>query len=216
MSFFGSATSTAPTGPAASQEKDVEVADPPSDSISSLAFSSAAEYLAVGSWDNNVRLYEVGAQGQSQGKAMYSHQGPVLSVCWNKVSGHAATLPWPTFNLERSGGEQSIFRRGGQRGADVRHCDGPVAASRAARRAHKICQVGRHARWLARYRKLGQNSQGTTITAGFDRDLTCHSVLGFADPKPYWNYNITRALLYHGRPIPDHGRRNGRAPHPGV
>ncbi|KII89844.1 hypothetical protein PLICRDRAFT_29077 [Plicaturopsis crispa FD-325 SS-3] len=84
MSFFGSATSTAPTGPAASQEKDVEVADPPSDSISSLAFSSAAEYLAVGSWDNNVRLYEVGAQGQSQGKAMYSHQGPVLSVCWNK------------------------------------------------------------------------------------------------------------------------------------
>ena len=32
-----------------------------------------------------VRLYEVGANGQTQGKAMYSHQGPVLGVCWNKA-----------------------------------------------------------------------------------------------------------------------------------
>lgn len=101
MSFFGASSQTVvPTGPAA--EKDIEVADPPSDSISCLGFSSAADYLAVGSWDNNVRavamnlsilmsylsqvrLYEVGPNGQTQGKAMYSHQGPVLSLCWNKA-----------------------------------------------------------------------------------------------------------------------------------
>jgi mRNA export factor len=84
MSFFsgGASSSSATVVPAA--EKDIEVADPPSDSISSISFSSAADYLAVGSWDNNVRIYEVGANGQTQGKAMYSHQGPVLSVCWNK------------------------------------------------------------------------------------------------------------------------------------
>ena len=35
-----------------------------------------------------VRIYEVGASGQTQGKAMFSHQGPVLSVCWNKVRRH--------------------------------------------------------------------------------------------------------------------------------
>ncbi|KAJ7178690.1 WD40-repeat-containing domain protein [Mycena crocata] len=58
--------------------------DPPTDSISSLSFSGQADYLAVGSWDNSVRIYEVGAGGQSQGKAMYQHEGPVLSVCWNK------------------------------------------------------------------------------------------------------------------------------------
>ncbi|KAL4268809.1 WD40/YVTN repeat-like-containing domain superfamily protein [Pleurotus pulmonarius] len=88
MSFFGTASvapsvasSNSTTAPA---EKDVEVADPPSDSISSLSFSGQADYLAAGSWDNNVRIYEVGANGQTQGKAMYSHQGPVLSVCWNK------------------------------------------------------------------------------------------------------------------------------------
>ncbi|EIM91015.1 WD40 repeat-like protein [Stereum hirsutum FP-91666 SS1] len=80
MSFFGSAASTS----TATQDKDIEVVDPPPDSISSLGFSPAADYLAVGSWDNNVRIYEVGSAGQTQGKAMYSHQGPVLSLCWNK------------------------------------------------------------------------------------------------------------------------------------
>ncbi|KAM5538505.1 hypothetical protein V8D89_007838 [Ganoderma adspersum] len=83
MSFFGTSTSTT-LGPNAAVEKDIEVADPPTDSISSVAFSPTADYLAVGSWDNNVRIYEVGANGQTQGKAMYPHQGPVLSVCWNK------------------------------------------------------------------------------------------------------------------------------------
>ncbi|CCM00073.1 uncharacterized protein FIBRA_02100 [Fibroporia radiculosa] len=58
---------------------DVELVDPPSDSISSMSFSSQADYLAVASWDNNVRIYEVGLNGQSRGKALYAHQAPVLS-----------------------------------------------------------------------------------------------------------------------------------------
>lgn len=66
-------------------KNDVEVKDPPKDSISDIAFSSAADYLAVGSWDNAVRIYEIDAQGNSQGKAMFQHEGPVLSVAWNKV-----------------------------------------------------------------------------------------------------------------------------------
>lgn len=52
MSFFG--TAGASTAPAPTPDKDIEVPEPPSDSISALAFSSAADYLAVGSWDNNV------------------------------------------------------------------------------------------------------------------------------------------------------------------
>jgi hypothetical protein len=51
MAFFSSTTNT-PAGPA---QKDVEVADPPTDSISTLAFSGQADFLAVGSWDNSVR-----------------------------------------------------------------------------------------------------------------------------------------------------------------
>ncbi|PPR03085.1 hypothetical protein CVT24_012398 [Panaeolus cyanescens] len=87
MAFFSNAASTALGGAAntsSAAEKDIEVVDPPSDSISSLSFSSQADYLAVGSWDNSVRIYEVGPNGQTQGKAMYQHQGPVLDVCWNK------------------------------------------------------------------------------------------------------------------------------------
>ncbi|KDQ59375.1 hypothetical protein JAAARDRAFT_34097 [Jaapia argillacea MUCL 33604] len=80
MSFFGTSAS-APT-PLAVQ--DIEVADPPTDSVSSLAFAPAADFLAAGSWDNHVRIYEVNSTGRTQGKAMYSHEGPVLSVCWNK------------------------------------------------------------------------------------------------------------------------------------
>ncbi|KAF5371835.1 hypothetical protein D9615_009531 [Tricholomella constricta] len=92
MAFFGHTNSTTPTGnrnqfiqnTSLSAEKDVEMADPPADSISSIEFSSEADLLAVGSWDDSVRVYEVGAGGQSQGKAMHHHQGPVLSVCWGK------------------------------------------------------------------------------------------------------------------------------------
>ena len=55
--FGGGATGAFGTTPAAAAEpKDVEVADPPTDSISSIAFSSAAEYMAVGSWNNEVRV----------------------------------------------------------------------------------------------------------------------------------------------------------------
>ena len=54
MSFFGTSTSTT-LGSTTAVEKDIEVADPPTDSISSIAFSPTADYLAVGSWDNNVR-----------------------------------------------------------------------------------------------------------------------------------------------------------------
>jgi len=69
---------------AAGSGLDVEVSDPPSDSISAMAFSPVADYLAVASWDNNVRIYQVSSTGQSQGKAIYSHDGPVLDVCWSK------------------------------------------------------------------------------------------------------------------------------------
>jgi len=85
MAFFNSSTSSGlNAGTTAAAEKDIEMGDPPTDSISSMSFSGQADYLAVGSWDNSVRIYEVGAGGQSQGKAMYQHEGPVLSVCWNK------------------------------------------------------------------------------------------------------------------------------------
>jgi len=88
----------------------MELADPPPDSISCLSFSPAADYLAVGSWDNNVRIYEVNAQCQSQGKAMYSHEGPVLDVCWSndgtRVFSGGADKAARMFNLQSGASSQ--------------------------------------------------------------------------------------------------------------
>ncbi|GAA6004459.1 hypothetical protein JCM10207_000735 [Rhodosporidiobolus poonsookiae] len=63
---------------------DVEIANPPQDSISSLAWSPTADLLAVSSWSNEVRIYEVAANGTSEGRAMYSHEAPALCVKWSK------------------------------------------------------------------------------------------------------------------------------------
>ena len=71
MSFFGATTSTT----AAPSDKDIEVADPPPDSISTLAFSPQADYLAVGSWDNNVRVLPIPTIA---GQLIYSSPGPHL------------------------------------------------------------------------------------------------------------------------------------------
>ena len=65
--------------------KDVPLKDLPEDSISDMAFSPQQELLAVASWDNKVRIYEIDGQGNSQGKAMITHEGPVLGCSWSKV-----------------------------------------------------------------------------------------------------------------------------------
>jgi mRNA export factor len=81
--LFGTSSSTPTTG---DLKNDVQVKDPPEDSISDIAFSPQAEYLAASSWDGKVRIYEIDGQGNSQGKALFPHEGPVLSVAWSKVS----------------------------------------------------------------------------------------------------------------------------------
>lgn len=90
MSLFGgtsaAAANNAPSNTQGDLKSDVELTAPPEDSVSDLAFSSKSEHLAVASWDKKVRIYEIDGQGRSQGKAMYEHEAPVLSVVWSKVS----------------------------------------------------------------------------------------------------------------------------------
>jgi len=65
--------------------KDVALSNPPEDSISDISFNPQRDFLAVSSWDKKVRIYEIDGQGNSQGKALFEHEGPVLSCCWSKV-----------------------------------------------------------------------------------------------------------------------------------
>ncbi|KAI4212544.1 MAG: hypothetical protein LQ351_004796 [Letrouitia transgressa] len=64
--------------------KDVALTSPPDDGISDVKFSPQSEHLAVASWDKKVRIYEINAQGGSEGKALFEHEQPVLSCCWSK------------------------------------------------------------------------------------------------------------------------------------
>lgn len=69
--------------------QDFEVVSPPDDSISSLAFSPASipqNFLVAGSWDCNVRCWEVEQSGKTVPKSMQSMAAPVLDVCWSDVN----------------------------------------------------------------------------------------------------------------------------------
>lgn len=72
----------APTGSNYNPNKDAELVQPPSDGISSLHFSPTSNYLAVTSWDNQVRCYEVQPTGQSQPKAAFAAPAPPLCSAW--------------------------------------------------------------------------------------------------------------------------------------
>jgi mRNA export factor len=50
MSAFGALSSSTTAQP----DKDVEVGELPNDSISSISFSPQADYMAIGSWNNEV------------------------------------------------------------------------------------------------------------------------------------------------------------------
>ena len=78
--------------------KDVELKDPPEDSVSDLSFSPQSEHLAVSSWDKKVRIYEIDGSGNSAGKAMFEHEGPVLSCAWSNVSQETLPPKHPRFH----------------------------------------------------------------------------------------------------------------------
>ena len=87
MALFGSsAPAAAASSTTGDTSKDVEVPQGqlPGDSISDLQFSPTNDFLAVGSWDKKVYIYEVNNAG-AQGKWLFECQGHVLGLGWSKV-----------------------------------------------------------------------------------------------------------------------------------
>lgn len=83
--FGQNASSSSANATVGDISKDVALTAPPEDGISDISFSPQSEHLAVASWDKKVRIYEINAQGGSEGKALYEHEQPVLTCCWSKV-----------------------------------------------------------------------------------------------------------------------------------
>ncbi|KAJ8122525.1 hypothetical protein ONZ43_g1307 [Nemania bipapillata] len=84
--LFGTTASAAPAGTTTigDLKNDVAISNPPEDTVSDLAFSPTADILAVSSWDNKVRIYQIASNGASEGKHIYEHDGPVMSVDFSK------------------------------------------------------------------------------------------------------------------------------------
>lgn len=74
--MFSSAATTAP--------KDFEVQQPPTDGVSSLAFSPQQDLLAATSFDNQTRIWQVNPDGSTAPKAAIPHEGPSLGCAWSK------------------------------------------------------------------------------------------------------------------------------------
>jgi len=76
---FGATQAAAPTH---NPNNDVEVPNAATDGISCVAWSPASNHIVAGSWDNQIRCWEVQANGSSVPKAAISHEGPVLCASW--------------------------------------------------------------------------------------------------------------------------------------
>lgn len=67
--------------------RDFEVPNGPNDGISSTTWSKQAMHLAVSSWDNSVRVYDVAHQGgqvlRANPLAASQHEAPVLCSAWS-------------------------------------------------------------------------------------------------------------------------------------
>jgi mRNA export factor len=103
---------------------DLEILPSPDDSISSISWHPTDNYIAAGSWDKQVRLWQIHG-GVAQPKAAIAHEAPVLNVsflsdgskifsagcdcqvlCWdlasNKTMQVAKVCPQKNFRLNSS------------------------------------------------------------------------------------------------------------------
>jgi mRNA export factor len=80
MASFNTVSSTQAYNP----NKSFEINSPPTDGISSLAFSPKANHLIATSWDNQVRCWEIQSNGSSVPKAAISHDQPALCCAWKE------------------------------------------------------------------------------------------------------------------------------------
>lgn len=83
--FSGNSTASSSTPSQGDLKNDVPVKDIQDDSISSIEFSPTADLLAATSWNKEVRIWEIDAQGNSQARTSFKHEGPVLDCTWSKV-----------------------------------------------------------------------------------------------------------------------------------
>lgn len=62
---------------------DLIVANGPTDGISCVKFSPVSNLLVAGSWDNQIRCWDVQASGATMPKAAQTYAAPILTCAWS-------------------------------------------------------------------------------------------------------------------------------------
>lgn len=69
--------------PPQNPNNDLIVANGPTDGISCVKFSPISNLLVAGSWDNQIRCWDVQATGQTVPKAAQTYDAPILTCAWS-------------------------------------------------------------------------------------------------------------------------------------
>lgn len=86
--FGGGAASSASNPTQGDTSKDVQITQPPTDSISEIAFSPTGDILAASSWDSLVYVWTINGNGQSEPATSFKFDAPALSCVWSQVCVH--------------------------------------------------------------------------------------------------------------------------------
>ncbi|EOD43260.1 putative nuclear pore complex subunit protein [Neofusicoccum parvum UCRNP2] len=89
-----------------------ELAQPPTDAISSLTFAPGIPTrLLVSSWDKHIYLYDTHSQPSGELLQKVEHRAPVLDVCFGKDENEAfsAGLDWDVKRIDLQTGESTVL-----------------------------------------------------------------------------------------------------------
>ncbi|KAI1498676.1 WD40-repeat-containing domain protein [Biscogniauxia marginata] len=99
-----------------------ELAQPPNDAISALAFApGSSSRLLVSSWDKKVYLYDIQASEENEegqrGTLLgaFEHRAPVMDVCFGAGDDEAfsAGMDWTVQRIDLAGGEMAVVAKHG-------------------------------------------------------------------------------------------------------
>ncbi|KAF2240080.1 WD40 repeat-like protein [Viridothelium virens] len=96
----------------ASNSPQRELANPPTDAISSIKFSPHSDSrLLVASWDKHVYLYDTSQDDENQLIKKFEHRAPVLDVCFGKDDNEAFSggLDMDVRKIDLTTGEQTVL-----------------------------------------------------------------------------------------------------------
>lgn len=140
---------------------DYIVPDPPTDAISCLQFHPNQACFIVGSWDNNISMYEFFGNNQSKKVSFQTHDRPVLACSFNESG-------------------DTVFSAG---------CDNQIKAWNPQQ--NQFVQIGQHQAPIRCVNVSNVNGQCLAISGSWDKTIAIWDIrTNGASTKPVFSNNV--------------------------